>query len=58
MNFGINYLQSLANKYDLEVSTVKCLSLICDSEEELIEECQTIGTEDFEDEDEEEIECL
>lgn len=56
MNFGINYLQSLANKYDLEVSTVKCLSLIYDSEEELIEECQTIGTEDFEDE--EEIECL
>lgn len=52
MNFGINYLQLLANKYDLKVSTVKCLSLICNNEEELIEECQTIGIENFENEEE------
>jgi hypothetical protein len=47
-------LQVFADKFGLEVSTVKCLSLLCENEKELELECETIGTEDLEDLDEEE----
>lgn len=47
MQFTNQQIEQYSVNYGLNVETVRCLALICDTKKEFENECKTIGTDEY-----------